>query len=420
MKGNFRFKITCFAFLILFFCFKSDFCLAETALIEISHQKINDNTYQINFMFAGASNYIIAPSQDKKKLSLKFLDTKYQLKKITNKKLDQKFLTNISRTTKNDSNLTIILNLSPNSRLLRKYSTIEQNIMLVTVEIRNDLSIPILKNASDIRFKGDLGRKTEDYIKAYEHSNIEKDLPRSFIKKNPSLKTRKLTIVIDPGHGGIDIGAVGTNLKLIEKNITLAYARELKRELIKYPNYNIFLTRESDKFLTLEQRKNIARSLKADLFISLHADTNPDPKIHGASVYTLSQKALEQESDFLSEQENKNEILKNGKLLDQHKNIADILIDMVYQDSKNASVSLAKYTSMELSKEVTTLDKSNRQAGFKILKLADIPAVLIELGYLSNMEEEELLNSYNHKKIFIQALVQGVNKYAENWVRMNP
>ena len=215
--------------------------------------------------------------------------------------------------------------------------------------------------------------------------------------------------MIDPGHGGKDQGAISPNLNILEKDLTLTYAKDLYAELIKYPQYKVLLTRDEDIYLSLGQRKKKMQEMNVDLFISLHADSHPNPKMRGASIYTLSQDSID-----VLEHSNKTGIIKNDALLKENKEIANMLIDMIYQDTQAASINFAQAVAKALNEEVSMLRKSHRSAELKVLKSIDTPAILIELGYLSNKEEEYLLSSIRHRKLLIQALVQGINQYTSH------
>jgi len=221
-------------------------------------------------------------------------------------------------------------------------------------------------------------------------------------------------IVIDPGHGGNDYGATGKFYSTKEKDLTLDYALDLKKSLEENGKYKLILTRTSDKYLSLISRRNKARIHKADMFISLHADSNPDPNTQGVSVYTLSDKAYDAESEELSMRENKAEIIGGIDLSKENKDIANLLIDLVKRDTKNISLKFAKLATSSLRKETKTLKDAHRFAEFKVLKGIDIPAILIELGYISNKEEEKLLNNPGYKAKIIKALTRAINKNFES------
>ncbi|MDH6232936.1 N-acetylmuramoyl-L-alanine amidase [Mesorhizobium soli] len=201
---------------------------------------------------------------------------------------------------------------------------------------------------------------------------------------------KRFTVVIDPGHGGIDGGAEGLN-GTIEKSITLAFALELKAKLAEIGSYDVYMTRDKDEFLRLDDRVRIARQHEADLFISIHADTIRLKGIRGATVYTVSEKASDAEAQALADRENLSDKLAGIEIEDENHEVADILIDLIRRETHGFSMKFAQSVVGELSNSVGLINNPHRFAGFRVLKAPDVPSVLIELGYLSNPEDEEQL-----------------------------
>lgn len=229
---------------------------------------------------------------------------------------------------------------------------------------------------------------------------------------------KKPVIVIDAGHGGVDPGAIGTN-GVFEKHVTLAMARELKNQLEASGNYEVHLTRDSDKFIRLYQRVDIARSKKADLFISLHADTIGKNNVRGASIYTLSEKASDAETAELAERENKVDLIAGADLSHADKEVASILVDLSMRDTMNQSKFFANTLVDKVRGDgLRLLERPHRYAGFAVLKAPDVPSILMELGYMSNNEEARLLNDPAHRQRLGAALRKGVDAYFEQ-VRRN-
>ncbi|HEY1095930.1 MAG TPA: N-acetylmuramoyl-L-alanine amidase, partial [Alphaproteobacteria bacterium] len=222
----------------------------------------------------------------------------------------------------------------------------------------------------------------------------------------------KKLIVIDAGHGGVDPGAIATN-GIYEKNITLSVARALRDRLEASGRYRVKMTRDSDIFIKLQDRVKIARQAKGDLFISLHADTIGRPAVMGSSVYTLSNQASDAEAARLAERENQVDALVGGvDLGTQDKEVADILLDLVVRDNMNQSKILADTVVTNLRRGgVQTLAGSHRFAGFAVLKAPDIPSILIEMGYLSNRTEAQLLNTPAHRERIARAVMSSVDNY---------
>ncbi len=208
----------------------------------------------------------------------------------------------------------------------------------------------------------------------------------------PAPAGKKFTVVIDPGHGGIDGGAEGKN-GTVEKSITLTFARELRDRLIASGKYNVFMTRDKDDFLRLDERVRIARQHGADLFISVHADTIRLKGIRGATVYTVSDKASDAEAQALADRENLSDQLAGIEIKEDDKQVADILIDLIRRETHSFSMRFARSLVGELSSTVGLINNPHRSAGFRVLKAPDVPSVLVELGYLSNPKDEEQLMS---------------------------
>ncbi len=221
----------------------------------------------------------------------------------------------------------------------------------------------------------------------------------------------KPVIVLDPGHGGQDPGAVGAN-RMFEKNITLATARELKKQLEASGRYTVKLTRNSDKFIRLSHRVKKARDMGGDLFISIHADSIDKPNVRGASVYTLSNTASDAQTARLAARENKADLIGGVDLTHEDEQVADILIDLAMRDTMNQSKFFANTLVDHLKKGgVRTLPNPHRYAGFAVLKAPDIPSVLAEIGFMSNKTEVANLSSPAYRKKIVKALQRGIDAY---------
>lgn len=231
-----------------------------------------------------------------------------------------------------------------------------------------------------------------------------------FFDEDKSHKPRKKIIVLDPGHGGKDPGAIGVYGKTYEKNITLAMGKELKAILEK-KGYKVYLTRSTDIFIPLRQRVRIAQRYKADLFMSIHADSALNRKATGLSVYTLSEKASDKEAAALAERENKVDIIGGVDFSENSKEINDILISLSQTDSRNKSSKFATYMVNEMSKTVKLVNNTHRFAGFAVLKAPDIPSVLLEMGYLSNRNEERLLKQSSYRKKLATSASKAIDRY---------
>jgi len=228
------------------------------------------------------------------------------------------------------------------------------------------------------------------------------------------------TIVLDPGHGGVDPGAIGTS-GTHEKDITLAMAREVRRQLEQTGRYRVHLTRDEDVFIRLRDRIAIARQHTADLFISIHADSmgNGNSATRGASIYTLSENASDSEAAGLAARENRADIIAGVDLTRENRDVTSILIDLAQRETMNHSIVFARQLVSEMGREVQLLPQNpHRFAGFAVLRAPDVPSVLIELGYLSNRDDEQLLNRPVHRTKVAGGIVRAIDGYfAANPVR---
>lgn len=245
--------------------------------------------------------------------------------------------------------------------------------------------------------------------KAKEPKSLSIPIPGR--KPNPSSQKQRI-IVIDPGHGGIDPGAISKS-RIFEKHVVMAAAKAFKRRLERDGKYKVVLTRNKDIFVRLRERISIARKNNADLFISLHADAIKSKKVRGMSVYTLSKKASSKEAAALAERENKSDLIA-GVDGTEPLDVTKILIDLAQRRSKNESSRFAKLLVGELKNVGKMLPKSQRSAGFAVLKSPDITSVLIELGYLSNSRDANALLNNHHRAKLANALFNAVDSYCSD------
>ena len=222
---------------------------------------------------------------------------------------------------------------------------------------------------------------------------------------------RRFTIVLDPGHGGIDSGAEGVS-GTQEKAITLAFARELKAKLLATHRYDVIMTRDSDVFLRLDERVRIARKNEADLFISIHADKIRLKGIRGATVYTVSDKASDAEAQALAERENLSDQLGGIEVNVESPEVADILFDLIRRETHSFSMSFANTLVGELSTTVGLINNPHRFAGFKVLRAPDVPSVLVELGYLSNAQDEAQLIDPDWRDKAASSIIDAIAAFA--------
>jgi len=221
---------------------------------------------------------------------------------------------------------------------------------------------------------------------------------------------RQTIIVLDAGHGGVDPGCIGGN-GTYEKDIVLATALDLARQLEASKRFKVYMSRTDDTFVPLGQRVAHARAHDADLFLSIHADALPEAHARGASVFTLSEKASDKEAAAVAERENKSDQIAGINFGSQDPEVNEILFDLTRRQTNNLSIRLAQQLVSELGHHVKLLNHTHRSAAFVVLKAPDIPSALVEIGCLSNREEEHALNQTSYQRAVASALLRSVSDY---------
>jgi N-acetylmuramoyl-L-alanine amidase len=226
---------------------------------------------------------------------------------------------------------------------------------------------------------------------------------------NEAAGTRPL-VVIDPGHGGIDNGASAGN-GVHEKDIVLAFALALQDVLVESGQFDVALTREDDTFLRLEERVALARQNKADLFISLHADSFQQEEIRGASVYTRDERATDILDKVLADGENKTDIIAGFAVPEMQPAVVDILLDLMRRQMRVQAYLAAQAITKELAPSVSLRRFPVRQADFFVLQAPDVPSILVELGFLSNARDIANLQQSDWRDRAVAALARGIAGY---------
>jgi N-acetylmuramoyl-L-alanine amidase len=221
---------------------------------------------------------------------------------------------------------------------------------------------------------------------------------------------KKHIIVLDPGHGGIDPGAVSPN-KTKEKDVVFAFATDLAAKLNETGLYDVRMTRDEDRFMTLPDRVNFTRKAGADLFIAIHADTVRGQTVTGTTLYTLSETASDEEAEALAQKENKVDLIAGLNLAEQEGEVADVLINLVQRESKNLANLFSRKALDDLRGVTTMTGKPIRSAGFVVLKSPDVPSVLIELGYLSSKSDEDRLKNPAWRARMAAALTKAIGRH---------
>lgn len=277
------------------------------------------------------------------------------------------------------------------------------------VEVRRRFLLPPGDGATAYRYVIDLKAVDGGAAPATSQAAPRLSMVSAPIKAAP-LRLKKV-IVIDAGHGGKDSGALGANA--FEKDVTLATAKALKARLEKTGRYQVVLTRETDTFVPLEGRVQIARRADADLFISLHADSGPDVTTRGASVYTLSEKGADRVGLVLD----KNDWLMKANLPGRDRAVSQILLDLSQRATKNRSAAFAQLLLANVGEETALLRRSHRDAGFFVLLAPDVPAVLLEMGFITNPEDEAFLTNKASRARLVDAVGDSIEAYFSSDVR---
>ncbi len=244
------------------------------------------------------------------------------------------------------------------------------------------------------------------------HTVASQQRPQSGNRPAPQAD-RIYTVVLDPGHGGEDPGAIGRRGSY-EKNVTLSIARRLKRKIDADPGMRAVLTRDGDYFVPLYQRVARARRVQADLFVSIHADAFVRPEARGSSVFVLSERgATSSAARWLAQKENDADLIGGVNLAKQEGHLARTLLDLSQTATINDSLKLGRAVLGELG-GINTLHKSQvEQANFAVLKAPDIPSVLVETAFISNPEEERRLNDNAYQDKMADAILRGIKRYFE-------
>lgn len=304
-----------------------------------------------------------------------------------------------------------------------------------------DVVEPVLIDKAFVRAAGDgqPARLVVDLVRASQQqfdeqrqsqSLLRSALPGGFQTSTEEQENRsgskgageKALIVLDPGHGGVDPGAISPN-GFYEKNVVFEFCKTLKAELEATGQYRVLMTRDSDIFIPLAERVEYARGQHADLFLSVHADaldlkrkwpvngTNP-ADVRGASIYTLSEEASDELAKEIAQRENRSDILAGVELPGvTDDDLASILIDLMHRETKNLSISFAKLLLDNLDGNVELTGSPHRFANFRVLKAEDVPSVLVELGYLSSLEDEKALTSAEWRSKVSKAIVNSIRAF---------
>lgn len=283
---------------------------------------------------------------------------------------------------------------------------------------KDDLRI-VLDLKEDAETKSFLLKPNDQYgnrlvVDLYTKSKKTKVAQKKALKAVPSGQKRDIIVVIDPGHGGEDPGAIGPN-RLKEKDVVLSIAKELRNQINSQQGFKAYLTREKDYYIGLRKRTRIARSYNTDLLVSVHADAFKKSQANGASVFALSNRgATSETARWLAKKENSADLIGGVggvSLEDKDDVLASVLLDLSSTASLKASLGVGGRVLRSMGNVARLHKKSVQQAGFVVLKSPDIPSILVETGFISNPGESRKLKTASYQKQMAKAIKKGILAY---------
>lgn len=308
----------------------------------------------------------------------------------------------------NNTDLRFVFDLkskvSPKSFVLKKTESYDDRLVL-------DLFDVVTSNTET---KAATANSEPANIEAVMGGNTSTTATAPSVQEMPVNHGRTILIAVDAGHGGADSGALGPK-NMREKDVTLAIAKELVNLINAQPGYGARLTRSGDYFVELQKRRDLARDMKADLFISVHADSFTDSSAYGASVFALSRKGATSEmARFLAQRENDSDLIGRVggvSLEDKDPQLAGVLVDLSMTATVNSSLQVGGNVLNAISAIAPLHAKHVEQAGFVVLKSPDVPSILVETGFISNTNEAKKLSSQEYREKMAQAIFKGVRQY---------
>ena len=272
-----------------------------------------------------------------------------------------------------------------------------------------DLNDKVRSKSFVLQPEGDFGHRLVIDLS----STSETPRPIETSEQERQKQKKEFVVVLDPGHGGRDPGAIGRK-GTREKDVTLAVARKMKGMINRTPGYRAVLTREGDRFISLRKRVAKARELRADLFVSIHADSFRSPNVKGASVYALSLNGASSEAArWIAEKENKSDLIGGISLDDKDDLIASVLLDLSQTATIQDSLELGNDVLRHIGKVSNLNNETVQQAEFAVLKAPDMPSILIETAFLSNPSEEKKLRNSKHQHRLAKAVFAGIRNHLE-------
>ncbi len=394
LKKNFKNHIFIFFIASFFVAFTAK---AQNQITNI-YTTSQANYTQLKFELTQLPKYRVFTITNPERLVVDFEDSSL----IANiKNLSNPLFLSVRKSSDNQKQLRIVFDLKSSVKIDQSITEVNKDKHYIKIDL-----LPTNKSFLTTKLPADQGSKPIDPIIQLI------DMQTGKVKYKTKSTQILPTIIIDAGHGGKDPGTIGKFARSKEKYVTLGYARELKRQLDTTKQFRVFLTRDQDVFIPLNGRVDKARKVKADLFISLHADSSPNSDTFGLSIYSLSENSSDKQSELLAKKENKSDIIGGADFSDASGDILKTLINLSQRSTMNESARFAEIVIKAMREnDVQTLQKTHRFAGFRVLTAPDVPSVLIELGYLSNKDEERKLNSLEYKREVSKTLVVAIKQY---------
>ncbi len=301
-----------------------------------------------------------------------------------------------------------------------RYGTMDADSARIVLTAKKPVKLVVAKVQADESGKGQRLVLDAEMLPAGQFADLVKkqswtseDTAKDVGPVEPTQKADPNTflVAVDAGHGGIDAGATGTDGVTQEKDITLAFAKIFADKLNAQPGIKAFLTRDKDQYLSLSERVTIARQNHASLFISLHADTLKQKDIRGATVYTISDKASDRLAGEVADRENNSDQVAGAEAQAQPAAVTDILMDLTRRETQAFSISLAQDVLSSFNGQISMINNPHRHAGFQVLTAPDVPSILLELGFLSNKDDEKLLLNEDWRQKVADRLTEAVKQY---------
>ncbi len=366
-------------------------------LVSVKTVQKENNKQQLIFEFDGKikRSLFSLHTPERIVLDLKHTSLKTPLRKIREK---NSLIQGVRHAIRNNNDLRIVFDLANKAKA---------NTKLSESKIGYRLELTLTGTATPEKSK-QVAKKANR-----KHTTEQRDKKRTLARKQTKRRNKdRFIVAIDPGHGGKDPGAIGHNGTL-EKDVVLKIATRLQQRINQQGDMKAFLTRDGDYYVSLRKRMDKARAEGADLFISIHADANPDRKLAGSSVYILSEHGASSEAArWLAKNENSYEAKLGGVSLENNnKVLSSLLLDLSQSATIDNSLGLAQKVLRELGGVNHLLRKQVESASFVVLKSPDIPSMLIETAFISNPNEERRLNTNHYQRKLANAMFHGIRRY---------